>query len=98
MEVGEICGGSTRSVESFDIWSELNQIAADESCGQAEVPEHLAQQPGGIAAGAFAELEGLLRSLHARFEADDVLDVVLEFAVEGDEEINAAGFAVCRRG
>src|SRR5258708_33659882 len=98
MEVGEIFWRSAGAVKRFAVRSELNEVATDEPGGQADAAQDLAQQPGGIAAGAFSGFESLLRSLDARLEADNVLDVVLEFAVERDEKIYAARFAAGRGG
>ena len=91
MQVGEIGSGARRSVERLHVRHELNQIAGNEARGQPEVAHDLDQQPGRIAAGAAAQRESFLASLHARFHTNDVADFVLHELIEADQKIHGAG-------
>ena len=39
MQVGEVARRAARAVERFDVGGELDQVAADEACGEPEVAE-----------------------------------------------------------
>jgi hypothetical protein len=54
MQVGEVVIGARRAVERLEIGLELDQVARDEARGEAQMPQHLHQQPAGVAAGALA--------------------------------------------
>ena len=75
VQVGEVVVGAGRAVERDEVGLELDQVAGDEAGGEAEVAQDLHEQPGGVAAGAGAALEGLLGRLHAGLHADDVADL-----------------------
>ena len=94
MQIGEILFRAARAVERFHVGLELDQIAADKARGEAAMAEQLAQQPGGIAAGAAHFFQRLLRRLHAGFEADGVFDVLPEPLVDGDEKSFVRGFSL----
>ena len=88
MQVGEVGGGSARTVERFDVGRQLNQVARDEARGQPKVPQRLHQQPAGVAARSARETKRLVRRLHAGLEANDVRDLLGQPGVEIDEEID----------
>ena len=90
MQVGEIAVRPTRPINRLDIGDELNQVTGDESRGQAEVAEHLDQQPGRVPAGARTKRQCLFRCLHTRLEPDDIPDVLLKLSVDVDERVNRA--------
>ena len=76
------------------VWGQLNQVAGDKPGRDAEAAEGLHQQPGGVAAGAGAQLQGVLGSLHAVVEAGDVADCVAHTAIEiGKERDGSATLA-----
>src|SRR5271154_3734311 len=52
--------------------------------------ENLHQKPARIAAGARAALECLLRGLHPRFHADEILNFARKAPVEIDHEVDGA--------
>ena len=74
VQVGEVRCRAGRAVERLHVGLELDQVAGDETRGQPQVPQHLHQQPGRIAARAASQRERLLAGLHARLHADQVLD------------------------
>jgi hypothetical protein len=68
----------------------LDQVAGNETRGQAQVTQDLDQQPGRVAAGAGALGQRFFRRLHARLHPDGVADVLLQLGIEGHQEIDAA--------
>ena len=50
VQIGEIHLGAAGAVEGLHVGFELNQIARDEACCQAQVAQHLYEQPAGVAA------------------------------------------------
>ena len=90
VEIGEVMFGTGGTVEALNIRFELDEVTGHEAGGEAEVTQGLAEQPGGVAAGAGTEVEGLLRGLHAGLEADGVADVLPDLLVQRDEEIDGA--------
>ena len=88
MQVGEIHLGTTGTVQGLDVRRELDQIAAHKTRREAEMPEDLHQQPGGIAARAAQFGQRLFRGLHAGFQADEVFDLVLQALIERHHKIN----------
>ena len=66
VQIAEILVGALRALERIDVGLELDQIAGDEAGGEAEIAHDLHQQPGGVAARAAGESEGLFRRLNAR--------------------------------
>ena len=95
VQVGEVVVGARRAVDGDEVGLELDQIAGDEACGEAEVAQDLDEEPGGVAARALAVLERLLRRVDARLHADDVADLIGQTRVQADDEIDGAG-AVAR--
>ncbi len=91
VQVGEVVVGAGGAVERHEVGLELDEIAGDETGGEAEVAQDLHQEPGGVAAGAGAALEGLLRGLHAGLHADDVADLAGEAGVQADDEVDGTG-------
>ena len=90
VQVGEVRAGSGRTVERLLVRLQLNQIAGYKPGGEAAVTERLHHQPAGIAAGAGSLGQRFLGRLHPGLEPDDVADVFVDPAVEGDEEIDRA--------
>jgi hypothetical protein len=43
-------GGAGRTLQRFDVWNQLDQIARNKTGAEAEIAENLYQQPGGVAA------------------------------------------------
>ena len=70
------------------IGRELDQVAGDEACSQAEVAENLHEQPAGVAAGARLGLQRFFRRLNACFHARAIGDVAAECDVEIGDELN----------
>ena len=52
VQVGEVGGRARRAFQRLHVGRQLDQVAGDEARGEAEVAQHLHQQPGRIAAGA----------------------------------------------
>ena len=90
VQVGEVGFGAAGAVQRFDVGLELDQIAGHKAGGQAQVAQHLRQQPARIAAGAAGQGEGFFRGLHARLQADQVADGVVDFLVERHQEVHRA--------
>ena len=88
MQVGEVGFRAGRAIERFLVGGELHQIAGDEARGQSEMSQDLHQQPGRIAAGAELACQRFFAALHAGLQADGVADVLLQVAVDVDEEID----------
>ena len=63
VKVGEVVVRAGRAVQRLQIVLELDQVARDEARGEAEPAQHLHEQPAGIAAGAGAQRQRLLRRL-----------------------------------
>ena len=55
VQVGEILVRALRPFERIDVGLELDEIAGDETGGEAEPAQDLHQQPGRVAAGAGAQ-------------------------------------------
>ncbi len=90
VQVGEVVVGAGGAVERLHVRRELDQVAGDETRGQAQVAQDLHQQPAGVAAGAGAVFERHFRGLHPRFHADQVADVALQALVEAHQEVDGA--------
>ena len=90
VQVGEVGGRALRPVQRLHVGDELDQIAGDEARGVAEMAQRLHQQPGGIAAGALAGGQRLLRRPDAGLHAHDVGDAALHRAVELDQHVDGA--------
>ena len=88
VEVGEVRRRPRRPIDRLLIGSELDQVARDEPRGDAQMAQHMDQQPAAVAARAAAERQRLLRRLDARFHADDVLDRLLDALVGLDQEVD----------
>ena len=80
VQVGEVRFRARRAVERLHVGGELDQVAGNEARGQAEMAQHLHQQPGRVAARAGTLRQRFLRRLHARFHADHVADVRVQAA------------------
>ncbi len=74
--------------ERLLVGDELNEVSRGEARGKSDMPQDLNQEPGGVAARALAALQCLLGGLDAGLETDDVADVALQLAVDGDEEVD----------
>jgi len=90
VQVGEVGRRAGGTVERLLVGGELYQIARDKARRQAEVAQDLYQQPAGVAAAAQPLLQRLFAGLHAGLEADRVVDVLLEFLVDLDQEVRDA--------
>ncbi|CAB4583968.1 unannotated protein [freshwater metagenome] len=90
MQVREVHLRAAGAVERFHIRLQLDQIAAHESRGHAEMAEELAKQPRRVTARAAAKIQRLLRRLNARLEADHVADVLPEQLIDRHEEVDRA--------
>ncbi len=55
VQVGEVVVRAGGAVQRLQVVLELDQVARDEAGGEAEPPQHLHQQPAGIAAGSLAQ-------------------------------------------
>ena len=95
VQVGEVDLGAARPIERFHVALQLNQVARDESRGEAQMAQQLHQQPARVAARPARADECLFRRLHAGLEADQVGDVFLQSLVELDQEV--AGLALLAR-
>ena len=58
VEICEVGCGTCWSFEGLLVRGELNEVAGDEAGCQAEAAEEMNEQPGGVAAGAGAFLQG----------------------------------------
>ena len=90
MQVGEIDGGASRSVERHKIGFQLDQVARDEAGSQTEVAQALHQKPRRIAAGAFGQRQRFLGRMNAGFHADDVADFAGEAGIQAHDEIDGS--------
>jgi hypothetical protein len=97
VQVGEVLVGPRGPVERGDVRLQLDQVARDEARGQPQAPEHLHQQPGGVAAGAAARRERLLAGLDAGLHPDDVVHVRVQPAIELDQEVDGGDRAAIDR-
>ena len=90
VQVGEIRPRARRTVKRDHIGGQLDQVAAHETRGVAQVPHGVHQQPGAIAAGALAFGERPLRAPHAGFEPHDIADALHHAAVEVHQHVDCA--------
>ena len=97
VQVGEVLLGAGRPVQRLHVGLELDQVARDEAGGEAQMAQHLHQQPGGVPARAGAQRQRLLAGLDARLHADDVADLALQALVEADQEVDRAAPAPAAR-
>ncbi|MNS88282.1 hypothetical protein D3C72_1222510 [compost metagenome] len=88
VQVGEIHFGAGRTVETFDVGGQLDQVARHKTRRQPQVAQQLHQQPGGVAARTGGLVEGVLRCLYAGLHADQVVDVFAQTLVERDEKVH----------
>ena len=86
VQVGEIFGCAGGAVERFHVGFELDQVAGCETRGESEIAQQHHEQPRRVATRSRLLSERLVRCLDARFHADQVRDIVLEFRVEIREE------------
>ncbi len=94
VEIGEVGFGSGRAaIDRLHVGGQLDQVAGDEARGEAELAANLDEQPGRVAARTALELERFLDRLHARLQAHDVVDFVVDEAVEIDEEVDRVALA-----
>ena len=77
VEIGEVGVVPVGPSRAYLIGLQLDQIAGDEAGGEAELAHDLDQQPGGVAAGARAVLQGSVRRLNARLHAGPDSDLLL---------------------
>ena len=90
MQIGEVSAGALRPLDRLLVGDELDQVARDEARGEAEMAQKLHQQPGGIAAGAAALGQRLLRRPDAGLHPDDIGDGLLHTAVQGHQHVDGA--------
>ena len=93
VEIREVAVGARGSVERLHVRRQLDQVAGHEARGEPEVAEQLHQQPRRVAAGARCQLERPLDVLHAGVEPDDVGDVLLQLAVDVDQQVDRSAGA-----
>ncbi|MCY1508738.1 hypothetical protein D9M68_430580 [compost metagenome] len=90
MQVGKVVVGARGAVERLEIGRELDEIARDETGGEAEIAQDLDQQPARIATGTAGRRQGVLRRLDPGLHADDVADLLLQARIEPDHHIDRA--------
>ena len=98
MQIGEIDLGAAGPVQGLDVGHQLDQVARHKAGGQPPVAQQLHHQPGRIAAGAAAQLQGLARGLHTGLHADQVGNVLVQALVERDQKIDGVGRPRVERG
>ena len=76
VQIGEIMVRALGAFERLLVGRELDEIAGDETRGEAETAQRLHQQPGRIAAGARTQRQRLVRRLHAGLHADHIFDLL----------------------
>ncbi len=96
VQIGEILVGTARAVERFDVGRELDQVAGNESCGEAQMPEQLHQKPGAIAARTAAERQRFFRALNPRLHADRIFDSLLDSLIYVHQKIVGANLFLAR--
>ena len=77
VQIAEVRRGADRPLEGCNIGLELDEIARDEAGGETKLAEDLHQQPCAVSAGPRCRSQCFFGRLHARFHADEVLDVLL---------------------
>ena len=98
MQVGEVGFRTGRAFQRLHVGGQLDQIAGHEPGREAQVAQHLHQQPGGIATGPFAGVQGFFRRQDTRFHADDVVDALLHPHVQRDQHVHRALFVAADPG
>ncbi len=92
VQVGEVGGWALGAFERLHVGDELDQVAGDEARRIAELAQQLDQQPGGVAAGAFARGERLVGRPDAGLHAHDVADTLLDHPVQLDQHVHGVAF------
>ena len=90
VQVGEVLPCAHRPLDGVDVRHQLDQVAADEPGGEAQLAQHLHQQPGAVAAGAGAEAKRLVRGLHPRLHPHQIAHVLLQGRVQPHQEVDGA--------
>ncbi len=98
MEVGEIVRRPFGTFERLFVGDELDQVARGEARGEPQVPQDHDQQPAGVAARSLGTRQRFLAGLHARLEADDVADLLLQAGIQPDDEVDGALLAAIHLG
>ena len=88
MEIGEVVARPFGSLERLLVGHELDQVARGKARGETEMAQDGDQQPAGVAARALGERQRLLAVLHARLQAHDVADLLLQPRIEADQEVD----------
>ena len=97
VQIGEIGRRADRSIERLHIGRELDQVAGNEASREPQMAQQLHQQPGRVATGTGGTGQCLLGRLHARLQADQIADVVLQPLVERHQEVER-GLRFARHG
>ena len=91
VQIGEVVLGSGGPVERLLIGHELDQVARDEARRDAQLTQHVHEQPAESRHEPRPERERLFGRLHARLHADHVVDRLEHAAVDVDQEVDRAG-------
>ena len=93
MEVGEVVVGPGRPLQRLDVGAQLDQITRHKTGRQAQIPQELDEQPGGIPARPAAQLERLFAGLDPGFQADDVAHRLVHIPIQIDQKVDGARHA-----
>ena len=90
VQIGEVMGGPHGTIDGDQIGLQLDEVARDEARGKAQMAQRLHQKPACVAAGALGQFQCLFRGLHARFQPDDIADLLRKPGVQADDHIDGA--------
>ncbi len=91
VEIGEVGVGPVGATERRLVGCQLHQVSGHEACGESEPAQCVDEQPAGVATRSDTAGEGVLGRLHPGFHSDRIGDVVVETAVQPDEEVGDRG-------
>ena len=90
VQIGEIGRGTFRTLQRLHVGRQLDQVAAHEPRGVAEMPERMHQQPGAVPAGTAGFGQRPLRVPHAGLEPHDITHSLHDPAVQVDQHVDGA--------
>ena len=88
VEIGEVVARPLGPLQRLLVGHELDQVARGEARGETEVAQDGDQQPARVAARPLGERQRLLAVLHARLQANDIADLLLQPCIEADQEVD----------
>ena len=87
MQIGEVGLGAGRAIQRFLVRGQLDQVAGDKAGGNTQLPQQLHQQPGAVPTGTGTLAQGLLATLDAGLQPDEVGNRPMDPGVQQDQQV-----------